>query len=118
VVAVDTPAVLFTSASAATGAGLGAGLGAGFDTGLGAGFSRATGIPFFIGERTLVTLTGAGVGFGVALVTGVFEIGALATGAFAAGDLATGALVAGATVRLVVTDFAHTVTEVAPVFEE
>jgi hypothetical protein len=71
-----------------------------------------------IGESKLVTLTGAGLGFGVALVTGVFEVGALATGALATGALATGALGAGATVRLVVTDLAHTVTEVGPVFEE
>ena len=48
-------------------------------------------------------VVGLGVGFGVA---------------FATGCLTAGAFVVVATVRVVETDFAHTVTEVGPVFDE
>lgn len=51
---------------------------------------------------------GLGIGFGAAGVTGAFD-----TGAFTAGDF-----VATATVRVLATDFAQTVTEVGPVFDE
>jgi hypothetical protein len=94
--------------SALGAAGAATGLGAGLVAGLGVGFRKATGMPFFIGDSKLTTFTGAGLGFGAG-----FE-----TGAFVAGTLAAGALAAGVTVRLVVTDFAQTVTEVDPVFDE
>ncbi len=110
-VEIETPELLDATALGVAGAatGLGAGLGAGF----GSGFCRETGMPFLIGESKLTTLAGAGLGFGAG-----FDTGALAAGALAAGTLAAGSFVVVETVRLAVTDFAQTVTEVAPVLDE
>lgn len=110
-VEVNPPEPVAMSALGAAGAATG--LGAGFTAGLGVGFRKATGMPFFIGDSKLTTFTGAGLGFGAG-----FETGAFVAGTLAAGALAAGALAAGVTVRLVVTDFAQTVTEVDPVFDE
>ena len=88
---------------------------------MGAGFTdggwSAIGTPVLIGvSRDTVFATeaaGLGVGFGVTFATGVFATGVLTTGVLTAGTLGVVA-----TVRLVETDFAHTVTEVGPVFDE
>ena len=115
-VEIETPELLDATALGAAGAatGLGAGLGAGF----GAIFCRATGTPFLIGESKLTTLAGVGLGLGAGFDTGAFAAGVLAAGALATGALAAGAFVDVETVRVAVTDFAQTVTEVAPVFDE
>ena len=114
-VEIETPEFVAAKALGTTGAatGLGAGLGAGFAAGLGAGFWSAAGTPFLIGESKLTTLAGAGLGFGAG-----FDTGAFASGALVAGALATGSFVVVETVRVAVTDFAQTVTEVAPVLDE
>lgn len=83
------------------------GLAAGFN----AGFLSAAGTPVLIGVSTETTLAGTVTGFGAGFRAG---LGA----GLAAGALTGGALVATATVRVAVTDFAQTVTDVEPVFEE
>ena len=108
---IDDP--LFSGALAAGGAanGLGVDLTTGLATGLATGFLRATGTPFLIGVSRATTFTGVGLAVG-------FAGGALATGTFATGVLAGVAFGGVATVRLVDTDFAQTVTDVGPVFDE
>lgn len=83
------------------------GLAAGFN----AGFLSAAGTPVLIGVSTETTLAGTVTGFEAGFRAG---LGA----GLAAGALTGGALVATATVRVAVTDFAQTVTDVEPVFEE
>lgn len=83
------------------------GLAAGFN----AGFLSAAGTPVLIGVSTETTLAGTVTGLGAGFRAG---LGA----GLAAGALTGGALVATATVRVAVTDFAQTVTDVEPVFEE
>lgn len=84
-----------------------AGLVAGFTT----GFFSAAGTPTLIGESTETTLTGTLTGFGACFRAG---LGA----GLAAGSLTGGVFFTTATVRVAVTDFAQTVTDVEPVFEE
>lgn len=119
-VEIKTPELLDATALGVAGAatGLGAGFGAGLATGLGAGFCRAIGTPFLIGESKLTTLAGAGLGFGAGFDTGAIAAGVLTAGALATGALTAGSFVVVETVRVVVTDFAQTVTEVAPVLDE
>lgn len=100
----------------------GAATGFGFERGLITGFCRDAGTPFVIGVNKLTDFTGTATGFGVDLATGVFTAGAFTAGAFTAGAFVAGALTTGglvgvATVRVVATDFAQTVTEVGPVLE-
>lgn len=113
---IDAP--LFSGALAAGGAanGLGVDLTTGLTTGLATGFLRATGTPFLMGVSSETTFTGVGLAVGFA--AGALATGAFATGAFAAGVLAGVAFAGVATVRLVDTDFAQTVTDVGPVFDE
>ena len=115
-VEIETPERLDATALGVAGAatGLGAGLGAGF----GAIFCRETGTPFLIGESKLTTLAGAGLGFGAGFDTGAFAAGGLTAGVLVTGALAAGSFVEVETARVAVTDFAQTVTEVAPVLDE
>lgn len=102
---------------AATGTtGLGAGLGAGLTAGLATGFCSAIGTPFAVGVSKATVFTGAGVGFGVGFGDGF--TGALTGVAFGVGAFAVGVFEGTATVRVVVTDLAQTVTDVGPVFDE
>jgi hypothetical protein len=75
---------------------------AGLVAGLTTGFFSAAGTPTLIGESTETTLTGTVTGLGAGL---------------AAGALTGSAFFTTATVRVGVTDFAQTVTDVALVFE-
>ena len=114
--AADEAPLLTAAISEALGfVGEATGFGADFATGLatifGAGFLSAAGTPFLMGVSKAITF--AGVGLGDGLATGV-----LVTGAFGIGALSAGVLTGVAAVRVMVTDFAHTVTEVGPVLEE
>lgn len=83
----------------------------GFVAGFTSGFLSAAGTPVLIWFSNETTLTGTVSGSGAGIRAG---LGAGLT----AGALTGGALVTTATVRVAVTDFAQTVTDVEPVFEE